>query len=148
MTQKIYYWANWCRTSRNRAWINVSEPSNNIMKPTMNKQIVQMPSGQFPKILFLTTLSNHYDILGRCRSFEERLFYILYAHKERLSHKELQRAITTQTYETLLSDKNNMSKGVAHHHSRQTCCFFIAVSRHLLRWNWRKPNSILETLDN
>ena len=91
---------------------NVSEPSNNIMKPTMNKQIVQMPSGQFPKILFLTTLSNHYDILGRCRSLEERLFYILYAHKERLSHKELQRAITTQTYETLLSDKNNMSKGL------------------------------------
>lgn len=82
------------------------------MKPTMNKQIVQMASGQFPKILFLTTLSNHYDILGRCRSFEERLFYILYAHKERLSHKELQRAITTQTYETLLSDKNNMSKGL------------------------------------
>ena len=112
MTQKIYYWANWCRTSRNRAWIIVAEPSNNIMKPTMNKQIVQMPSGQFPKILFLTTLSNHYDILGRCRSFEERLFYIIYAHKERLSHKELQRAITTQTYETLLSDKNNMSKGL------------------------------------
>lgn len=91
---------------------NVSESSNNIMKPTMNKQIVQMPSGQFPNILFLTTLSNHYDILCRCKSFEERLFYILYAHKERLSHKELQRAITTQTYETLLSDKNNMSKGL------------------------------------
>lgn len=89
---------------------NVSESSYKIMKPTMNKQIVQMPSGQFPNILFLTTLSNHYDILCRCKSFEERLFYILYAHKERLSHKELQRAITTQTYETLLSDKNNMSK--------------------------------------
>lgn len=91
---------------------NVSESSYKIMKPTMNKQIVQMSSGQFPNILFLTTLSNHYDILCRCKSFEERLFYILYAHKERLSHKELQRAITTQTYETLLSDKNNMSKGL------------------------------------
>ena len=91
---------------------NVSESSYKIMKPTMNKQIVQMTSGQFPNILFLTTLSNHYDILCRCKSFEERLFYILYAHKERLSHKELQRAITTQTYETLLSDKNNMSKGL------------------------------------
>lgn len=91
---------------------NVSESSYKIMKPTMDKQIVQMPSGQFPNILFLTTLSNHYDILCRCKSFEERLFYILYAHKERLSHKELQRAITTQTYETLSSDKNNMSKGL------------------------------------
>ena len=53
---------------------NVSESSYKIMKPTMDKQIVQMPSGQFPNILFLTTLSNHYDILCRCKSFEERLF--------------------------------------------------------------------------
>lgn len=48
---------------------NVSESSYKIMKPTMNKQIVQMPFGQFPNILFLTTLSNHYDILCRCKSF-------------------------------------------------------------------------------
>lgn len=60
----------------------------------------------------MTTLSNHYDILCRCRSFEERLFYILYAHKENLKNKELQRAISTQTYETLLRSKNNMSKGL------------------------------------
>lgn len=80
-----------------------------------NKQtseIVQTTSGQFPKVLCLTTLSNHYDILCRCRSFEERLFYILYAHKENLKNKELQRAISTQTYETLLRSKNNMSKGL------------------------------------
>lgn len=102
---------------------NVSESSYKIMKPTMDKQIVQMPSGQFPNILFLTTLSNHYDILCRCKSFEERLFYILYAHKERLSHKELQRAITTQTYETLLSDKNNMSKGLLETYSNSPIMF-------------------------
>lgn len=48
---------------------NVSESSYKIMKPTMDKQIVQMPSGQFPNILFLTTLSNHYDILCRCKCF-------------------------------------------------------------------------------
>lgn len=91
---------------------NVSEASRNAIVSTKNTGIVQMASGQFPKVLFLTTLSNHYDILCRCRSFEERLFYILYAHKEKLSNKELQRAITTQTYEALLSDKNNMSKGL------------------------------------
>jgi len=80
-----------------------------------NKQtseIVQTTSGQFPKVLCLTTLSNHYDILCRCRGFEERLFYILCAHKENLKNKELQRAISTQTYETLLRSKNNMSKGL------------------------------------
>lgn len=48
---------------------NVSESSYKIMKPTMDKQIVQMPSGQFSNILFLTTLSNHYDILCRCSQF-------------------------------------------------------------------------------
>lgn len=90
----------------------VSGTSNSEIISTKNTEIVQMASGQFPKVLFLTTLSNHYDILCRCRSFEERLFYILYAHKEKLSNKELQRAITTQTYEALLSDKNNMSKGL------------------------------------
>ena len=75
-------------------------------------EIVQMPSGQFPDVLCLTTLSNHYDILCRCRSSEERLFYILYAHKENLKNKELQRAISTQTYETLLRRKINLSKGL------------------------------------
>ena len=75
-------------------------------------EIVQTTSGQFPNILCLTTLSNHYDILCRCHSSEERLFYILYAHKENLKNKELQRAISTQTYETLLRRKTNLSKGL------------------------------------
>lgn len=75
-------------------------------------EIVQTASGQFPNVLCLTTLSNHYDILCRCCSSEERLFYILYAHKENLKNKELQRAISTQTYETLLRRKINLSKGL------------------------------------
>ena len=75
-------------------------------------EIVQTASGQFPNVLCLTTLSNHYDILCSCRSSEERLFYILYAHKENLKNKELQRAISTQTYETLLRRKINLSKGL------------------------------------
>lgn len=88
---------------------------SNVKTMDSNKpisEIVQTASGQFPNVLCLTTLSNHYDILCRCRSFEERLFYILYAHKENLKNKELQRAISTQTYETLLRSKNNMSKGL------------------------------------
>ena len=88
---------------------------SNLQDSERNNQateIVQMPSGQFPDVLCLTTLSNHYDILCRCRSSEERLFYILYAHKENLKNKELQRAISTQTYETLLRRKINLSKGL------------------------------------
>ena len=47
-------------------------------------QFVQPTVEQMPKILELTTLTNHIEILCRCKSDEERLFYILYANKEHL----------------------------------------------------------------
>ena len=75
-------------------------------------QIVQSTSGQLPKILELTSLTNHIEILSRCKSNEERMFYILYANKEHLQKRELQRCISNQTYSTLLSSKDNMSKGL------------------------------------
>ena len=40
------------------------------------------------------------------------MFYILYANKEHLSFKEMQRCISNQTYTALLSSKDNMSKGL------------------------------------
>lgn len=75
-------------------------------------QIVQPKTGQMPKILELTTLTNHIEILCRCKSNEERLFYILYANKEHLASRELQRCISNQTYTALLGSKDNMSKGL------------------------------------
>lgn len=75
-------------------------------------QIVQTTSGQLPKILEMTTLSNHQEILSRCRSQEERMFYILYANKEHLTNKELKRCISNQTFSTLLGGKKSMSKGM------------------------------------
>ena len=75
-------------------------------------QIIQLPSIQMPKILELTTLTNHVEILSRCKSTEERMFYILYANKEHLIKRELQRCISNQTYTALLSSKDNMSKGL------------------------------------
>jgi predicted nuclease of restriction endonuclease-like (RecB) superfamily len=75
-------------------------------------QIVQTPFGQMPSVLNLTTLSNHYEILCRCKGQEERLFYILYANKEHLKYKEIQRCIANDTYSSLLGGKNNMSKGL------------------------------------
>lgn len=85
-------------------------------------QFVQLQTGQMPNILTLTTLTNHIEILCRCKSVEERLFYILYAHKEQLLVRELQRCISNQTYSALLSDKTNLSKG-----------FFIPTSVKLLQ---------------
>ena len=75
-------------------------------------QIVQPRIGQFYKLLTFTTFTNHIEILCRCKSSEERLFYILYAHKEHLVKRELQRSIANQTYTTLLGNKKNMSKGL------------------------------------
>lgn len=65
-----------------------------------------------PKVLGLTTLTNHIEILCRCKSNEERLFYILYSNKEHLVTRELKRCITNQTYSTLLGGKKSMSKGM------------------------------------
>ncbi len=83
-----------------------------IIVQSETAQIVQSQTGQMPNILTLTTLTNHIEILCRCKSVEERLFYILYAHKEHLFVRELQRCISNQTYSALLSNKTNLSKGL------------------------------------
>ena len=88
-----------------------SQEANAIVQAT-SAQFVQPLAGQMPKILELTTFTNHTEILCRCKSNEERLFYILYANKEHLVKRELQRCISNQTYSTLLGSKNNMSKGM------------------------------------
>ena len=88
-----------------------SQEANAIVQAT-SAQFVQPLAGQMPKILELTTFTNHTEILCRCKSSEERLFYILYANKEHLVKRELQRCISNQTYSTLLGSKNNMSKGM------------------------------------
>lgn len=75
-------------------------------------QIVQLEIGQMPKVLGLTTLTNHTVILSQCKSSEERMFYILYSYKEHLVKRELQRCIANQTYTELLGNKSNMSKGL------------------------------------
>lgn len=74
--------------------------------------IVQSVTGQMPKILELTTFTNHTEILCRCKSNKEKLFYILYAHKENLSSREMKRCISNQTYASLLAEKHNLSKGL------------------------------------
>lgn len=76
-------------------------------------QFVQNDSAQMPKILTLTIISNHLEILTRRKSPEERLFYILYAHRERLKYKELQRVITNDAYGSLVGgNKSNLSQAL------------------------------------
>ena len=61
----------------------------------------------FPAILAVTSFTNHIEILNRCKSNEERVFYMLYSYRERLKSRELRRCIVSQTYSTLL-DKDKM----------------------------------------
>ena len=73
--------------------------------------IVQSTPAQFelpfPYILATTSFTNHVEILNRCKSNEERVFYMLYSYRERLKSRELRRCIVSQTYSTLL-DKDKM----------------------------------------
>ena len=78
-------------------------------------EIVQTPSAQlssFPKVVSLTSFSNHVEILCHCKTKEQRLFYMLYANKERLNFRELKRCIKNDTFTTLLRSKKNLSKGM------------------------------------
>ena len=99
-------------TSAQIATGSIEQKENVVIVQPTTAQIVQMASGQMPKVLNMTTLSNHVEILCRCKRPEERLFYILYANKEHLKYKEMQRCIANDTYSSLLGSKNNMSKGL------------------------------------
>jgi len=85
--------------------------SAKIIQPTAG-QIVQFQTAQLPVFLNLTTLTNHFEILNACKTIEERIFYVLYSHKERLNIKELQRCLKNNTFASLMGDKNNLSKGL------------------------------------
>ncbi len=77
-------------------------------------EIVQLPIAQLeeslvpmPNVLTLITFTCHLEIMNRCRTYEERGFYMLYAAHQRLKTEELRRSIVNQTYTTLL-DKDKM----------------------------------------
>jgi endonuclease-3 len=65
-----------------------------------------------PDFLSLATFTNHAEIINRCRSMEEKVFYILYSAHERLKFRELRRAIVTQTYESVMSKEKKVSKAL------------------------------------
>jgi len=83
-----------------------------LIEQIEQEQFVQFQTGQLPTFLNLTTLTNHFEILNACKTVEERIFYVLYSHKERLNIKELQRCLKNNTFTSLMGDKHNLSKGL------------------------------------
>lgn len=67
-----------------------------------NAEFVPIRLAQIPNVLYSIGWSNHQTIMNRCKSDNQRLFYMLYAEREHLKNKELERAIKTDTMSSLL----------------------------------------------
>lgn len=86
----------------------------NVAERLRLPEIVQSPIAQIgkamsvmPNVLTLVPFTSHLEIMNRCRTDEERIFYMLYAAHQRLKTEELRRCIVNQTY-SLLMDKDKM----------------------------------------
>lgn len=100
--------------------------TNTSALPTKSKggfvpiESAQLPSSEFvpfelaqiPSVLFSTGWSNHQLIMSQCKSYEQRLFYILYAGYGKLEYKELERAIKTDAMRAILDSKNSMTNAL------------------------------------
>ena len=75
--------------------------------------IMPFEMAQIPKVLFATGWTNHQIIMNRCKTDTERLFYMLYAGRERLENKELIRIIKVDTMNSLLGGKDIQSEVMA-----------------------------------
>ena len=88
------------------------QKNNVIPESVINQEniIVQFQIAQFPEMLLKVNWTSHQQILNGCKTNEQRIFYILYAHKEKFEVKELQRAIKTDAYASILGNKDYMSE--------------------------------------
>ena len=80
------------------------------MAQISDRQIVPIESAQIPTVLFSTGWSNHQLIMNYCKTDEQRLFYMLYAGRERLEYKELDRAIKTDAMSAILDSRDVQSQ--------------------------------------
>lgn len=78
----------------------------------VSSEIIQLQKADpMPRILTLVNWTSHIEILASCRTFPERIFYMLYANKERLNVKELGNAIAKDAYTSILSSPQSQSVG-------------------------------------
>ena len=77
---------------------------------------VQFPIAQMeewikpmPRLLSIIPFTSHIEIMNRCRSDEERIFYMLYARHQGLKTEELRRCIVNQTFASLMDKEKMMS---------------------------------------
>ena len=85
-----------------------------VVKLPGGVEIVQPSAGQpLPPVLAMTTFSNLVEIINRTKTAQERLFYIVYAFRERLKKKELRQCLIDDAYSALLGGgKKNFSNAL------------------------------------
>ena len=102
------------------AAIEIQSTTGQVAQPAVAQmaavEIVQPSTAQLvpmPRVFALTTFTNIVEILNRTRTAQERLFYIVYAYRERLNLRELRRRLVEDAHSTVLgSDRRNYSKAL------------------------------------
>ena len=94
--------------------------------------IVPIGLAQIPNILFSTGWSNHQLIMSYCKTDEQRLFYMLYAGRERLEYKELERAIKTDAMSAILGSRDVQSQAMQAQYPQAPLLFKDRVSLDML----------------
>ena len=88
----------------------MTQIASKSLKQIQENPIVSFKMTQIPSLLMKTGWTNHQIILRGCSTPEQYIFYILYAEYEHLQNKELERAIRTDAYSRVLSDKKFQSQ--------------------------------------
>ena len=84
------------------------ETANEIVQPSA-AQFEDITFLSIPQLLTIITFSNHTEILNRCDTNEERVFYMLYSSVNKLKKEELRRCIVSQTFESVMSKEKKFS---------------------------------------
>lgn len=97
-----------------------------------NNIFVPIGLSQIPSVLFSTGWSNHQLIMNYCKTDEQRLFYMLYAGRERMEYKELERAIKTNAMSAILGSHDVQSQVMQNQYPQAPLLFKDRVSLDML----------------
>lgn len=93
-----------------------SDSTGALLSQNDSSEIVQLPIAQLenfligmPKLLIITTFTNHIEIFNRTSNYEESVFYMLYAADNNLKTEELRRCIVNHTYDSIMSKEKMFS---------------------------------------
>lgn len=106
--------SNQLKNSRNKKTV-ISSTASNQLQLTDDKGIIISPtlSDQFKNYFFSISFSHHYEIIGKTKSIEERLFYITKVATEFWSLVSLKYHLTSRLYQKQGALPNNFNKTIS-----------------------------------